>query len=475
MLPPIPMNGDRKKLPPQATLPAAVFKPLQDALQKSYLDLFQEAPTLEFSQDQIDKMREYLKAAEDFCKGQFKNRGKEYERQLQQVQSELKQKSARLDEDQRHHLHCQIQNLRALQSQTEVLANHGIPIAYDNKQAKLELIEKWPEQFRQIKQEIASGSYPNRRWGDVKDIGFREIAAGQEKDIKTGQEAVRQMKLSGLLPHEVENKVIVEYVNTVAQRVATRSDLHVPLKVRVLDSKEINAFALPGGFLFVERGLLEAADDESELAGVLGHEMGHVVARHGHKLMTKATIAQIFYQAAEIAAMVLTGGAMGIGTYYALQYGFYGLSLVLDLKLLGVSREFELEADQLGIQYTWNSDYDPSGFIRFFDKIATKEGYVNGLGWFYDHPPFYQRMVDAEREIMLLPKKNNLVRQTTEFGQMKKELTTVTAAAKEEEKNRPSLVAPERGCAAPEKIEYKPGQPIETLCSSPAPQNTSGK
>src|SRR5207253_9498263 len=145
--------------------------------------------------------------------------------------------------------------------------------------------------------------------------------------------------------------------------------------------------------------------------------------------------------------------------YYALQYGFYGLSLVLDLKLLGVSREFELEADQLGIQYTWNSDYDPSGFIRFFDKMATKEGYVNGLGWFYDHPPFYQRMVDAEREIMFLPKKDNLVKQTTEFGQMKKELTTVTAAAKEEEKNRPSLVAPEQGCPAPEKIEYKPGQP----------------
>src|SRR5262250_2480946 len=126
------------------------------------------------------------------------------------------------------------------------------------------------------------------------------------------------MKRTGLMPPAVADKAIQQYVNSVAQRVAQRSDLKVPLHIEVLQSREINAFALPGGYLFIERGLLEAADDESELAGVLAHEMAHDAARHANKLMKKATIAGMFYQAAQIAAVVLTGGAAGIGTYYAL-------------------------------------------------------------------------------------------------------------------------------------------------------------
>src|SRR5581483_11091487 len=120
----------------------------------------------------------------------------------------------------------------------------------------------------------------------------------------------------------------------VAQKVAKHSDLQIPLHVTILNSKEINAFALPGGFLFVERGLLDAADDESELAGVIGHEIGHVGARHGHKLMPRATLESGVFRAAHVAAVLLTGGAAGIGTYYALQYGFYGLGVALNLNLL---------------------------------------------------------------------------------------------------------------------------------------------
>jgi len=115
---------------------------------------------------------------------------------------------------------------------------------------------------------------------------------------------------------------------------------------------------------------------------VIAHEISHDTARHANKLMKSSTIAAIFYQAAQVAAIVLTSGVAGIGMYYALQYGFYGLGLVLNLKLLGVSRDYELEADQLGVQYAWNAGYDPTGFIRFFDKMATKKGYVNGVSWF---------------------------------------------------------------------------------------------
>ena len=236
-----------------------------------------------------------------------------------------------------------------------------------------------------------------------------------------------------------------------------------------MQSREVNSFALPGGYLFIERGLLETADDESELAGVIAHEISHDVARHSNKLMKRATIASIFYQAAQVAAMILTGGAAGIGLYYALQYGFYGLGLVIDLKLLGVSRAYELEADQLGIQYAWNAGYDPSGFIRFFDKMATKEGYVNGVSWFRTHPPFYQRMVESQREIMFLSAKPEAIMQTSAFEQMKKALAPISVAQAKEDANRPSLkLGREEGCQPPPKLEYTSEQPIEELCAQPA-------
>jgi predicted Zn-dependent protease len=276
------------------------------------------------------------------------------------------------------------------------------------------------------------------------------------------------MKRLGLLPPEVEDKAIQEYVRSVAERVAKTSDLKVPLHISVLQSREINAFALPGGYLFVERGLLEATDDESELAGVIAHEIAHDTARHSYKLMKKATIASLLYQAAQIGAMILTGGAASIAMSYILQYGFYGLGLVIDLKLLGVSRDYELEADQLGTQYAWNAGYDPRGFIRFFDKMATKQGYVNSVSWFRTHPPFFQRMVQTEREIMFLQPKPNATTQTAAFEQMKKELAPIAAKAEKEEIGKPSLlITKEEGCQPPQKLEYKPGQPIEELCAAP--------
>ena len=456
--------------------PAGYFQekkiPINDALKKSYLDLFEFAQEPLYSAAEIDSVRDGLKQGREMCVSRFKHKASQYGKDIEQAQKKLKDEAKQITTSERHDLHCRIQNLRALQSQTEVLSNHAIPIAYENRKAKLDLIEQWPAKFKEISNQLENGSYRSRRWGDVEDIGFRGIEKDQEKDIKTGQDAIREMKTSGLMPKEMDSPEVVNYVTRVARRVAQHSDLKVSLKVTVLDSKEINAFALPGGFLFVERGLLEAVDDESELAGVVGHEMSHVIARHGHKLMMKAEIANIFFQAAQVAAVLLTGGAAGIGTYYALQYGFYGLGLVLDLKLLGVSRDFELQADQLGIQYTWNSGYDPTGFIRFFDKMATTKGYVEGASWFYDHPPFYERMVEAEREITFLPKKSDLVIQTSEFDAMKKALVKVTAKAKEEEKNRPSLLAPEAGCPAPQKLEYEAGQPLETICGQPGSKPT---
>ncbi len=454
--------------PPQ-TQPAAPgsLAELSADLQKSYLELFKLSPELHFTDAQFDEMQRLLDQGETHCKKVFDSRADADNQRRSHVQHLLHKESATVTPTQRHHFHCQIQNFRLVASRDKLLADHAIPIAYENMRAKMKLIRQWPSNLQSIRQEIADGSYRNRRWGDVEDIGFRKIASGpQADDIKTGEKAIKRMKQYRMMPPELTDPKIVNYVDSVAQRVARHSDLHVPLHVYVLNSKEINAFSLPGGFLFVDRGLLESVEDESELAGVMGHEIGHVCARHAHKLMEKATLADIFYQGAEVAGLVLTGGVASIGEYYALEYGFEGLGLMLNLSLLGVSRGFELQADQLGIQYTWNAGYDPSGFIRFFDKMATHEGYVDSLSWFYDHPPFYQRMVDAQREIMFLPKKPDLVVNTSAFLAMKNELKTVTAKAEKEAKNKPSLLAPEKGCAAPRQVEYKPGQPIETVCGN---------
>lgn len=442
---------------------------LQQELQKPYIELFDISPNLRYSKQQIASMREYLQKGEVYCVDQFKGHAEKYKAELEQVQKDLKQRGSSIVDSERHSIHCKIQQLRVLESQATVLSQNAIPVAYDNRLAKLDLIENWPAQLQSTQQEIASGTYEKRQWGDVKDIGYRDIAPNQRDDIKAGQEAIKQMKQSGMMPPEVKNEAVVDYVKSVGEKVAKRSDLQVPLSITVLNSKEINAFALPGGYLYVERGLLEAADDEAELAGVIAHEIAHVTARHSHKLMKKATIAGLFYQAAQIAALIFTGGVAGIGTYYALQYGFYGLGLVLSLNLLGVSRDYELQADQLGVQYTWNAGYDPTGFIRFFDKIATKSGYVEGVSWFRTHPPFYTRMVDTEREIMFLPKKDNYIVTTDAFNQMKKALLAVDKEAVKNEKNGPSLYdySREEGCAPPKKFEFEANQPIEQLCHSP--------
>ena len=155
--------------------------------------------------------------------------------------------------------------------------------------------------------------------------------------------------------------------------------------------------------------------------------------------MKKATIANIFFQAAQVAAMVFTGGVVGVGAYYALQYGFCGLGMVLNLTLLGVSRDYEEEADQLGAQYAWNAGYDPKGFVSFFDKMASDKGYVQSASFFRTHPPFFERIVSTFSEIEYLPSKRDLIVDFTAFRQAKKRLSKTQEEDSWKTKERPSL------------------------------------
>ncbi|MBI3935259.1 MAG: M48 family metalloprotease, partial [Acidobacteria bacterium] len=364
-------------------------------LKKPYLELLQLAPTVQFTRQQFDQVRKRLKDDQKKRENDLKSQQKNLESQIKDAQERLKKigDNRQLGEDaiaaERHNLHCRIQDWQSQLADTKIALTTGVPVEYDNLNAKLDLLEKWPAARMEINRQLESSQASQRKWGDAQDIGFRTIEANQQDDIKDGQEAVNQMKQMGLMPKPIEDAEITEYVNRLAQNIARNSDLQVPLQVALLSSKEINAFALPGGFLFLNHGLLLEAQTEAQFAGVIAHELSHHVARHGHRLMKKATIASIIYQAAQIGAMIFTGGVVGIGAYYALTYGFQGLGLFLSLQLLGVSRDYELEADQLGVQYVWKAGYNPEGFIEFFDIMASKEGYVEKTSFFRTHPAFY--------------------------------------------------------------------------------------
>lgn len=450
----------------QASSPAAsASQSVEDELQRPYDELMQRAPTLHFTTDELFAARKRVGQEQDRCISRSKSAANRYDKQLRDAEGQLSTSRAPMSEAKREELHCRIQNLRILKAQAELVCTQMAPIAFENKRAKLDLIEKWPRDLQQLNQQIAAGTHLSRRWGNVDDIGFRQIQKNQQDDIKRGEEAIRDMRQRSILPKELANTAVTDYVNTVAQKLAVRSDLQVPLHVTVLDSSEVNAFALPGGFLFVERGLLEEVDDESELAGVMAHEMAHISARHGYRLMKKATISSLIFQAAQVAALIFSGGISGIGSYYAMQYGFYGLGFVLDLQLLGVSRDFELEADNLGVQYAWNAEYHVEGFVRFFDKLANKHGYAMGASWFRTHPPFYQRIVQSKREMMFLPVKEQMIVQTTQFEEMKLALAPDVARARKKEAIKgPTLYRTKEPCVAPPPL-YKPEDPIESICA----------
>jgi predicted Zn-dependent protease len=333
---------------------------------------------------------------------------------------------------------------------------HGVDLAFDNKRAKVDVIAQWPAKEREIDQIVATGRARQRVHGDVEDIGVRKVGEGQEKDVKLGQDAINQMKMYKLYPPELEDKEINGYIRRLADTSAVNSDLKLPVKVTVLESNEINAFALPGGFLFINTGLVEKVDNESELVGVMAHELSHVAARHGARLMKRATIAGIVFQAAQIAAVVFTGGVAGVGAYYALQYGFFGVGMLIDLALLGVNREFEAEADQLGVQYAWKAGYDPRGFITLFDKLASEGGYVKSASFFRTHPPFFDRILSTFSEIEYLPKTRELQVDSTEFQIMKEKLKRVTQENKELRKKQKSLRQTPQCEDEPDSIEKKP-------------------
>jgi predicted Zn-dependent protease len=222
-------------------------------------------------------------------------------------------------------------------------------------------------------------------------------------------------------------------VNRIGQNLVRNSDAKVPFTIKVIDSDEVNAFALPGGFFYVNKGLILAADNEAELAGVMAHEIAHVAARHGTKQATKGELINI----ASI-PLIFMGGWTG----YAIRQG---AGLAIPLGFLKFSQSMESEADFLGLQYLYKSGYDPTAFVDFFEKIQSLEKKKPGTlaKVFSSHPPTDNRIKNAQNEIQkILEAKPEYVVNTSEFNDVKSRLAMLHNRRKVDQKedpNRPRL------------------------------------
>jgi predicted Zn-dependent protease len=272
---------------------------------------------------------------------------------------------------------------------------------------------------------------------DVDAIGNRKVGGrgmgnwySLESEIRMGKQYAMQVEQSVKL---VQDPVVTEYVNRIGQNLVRNSDAQVPFTIKVIDSDEVNAFALPGGFFYVNSGLILAADEEAELAGVMAHEIAHVAARHGTRQMTRAQWANI-----GTIPLIFVGGGVGYAVYEAAGLG-------LPLTFMKFQRNFESEADYLGLQYMYKTGYDPQAFISFFEKIQAKEKKKPGTlaKAFASHPQTPDRIEKSQQEIAtILPAKAQYVVSTSEFDDVKSRLATIENRHKvndEKEGSRPSL------------------------------------
>jgi predicted Zn-dependent protease len=257
---------------------------------------------------------------------------------------------------------------------------------------------------------------------DVSAVGNRNIGGrglgnwySTDGEIKMGKQYADEIEKSTKF---INDPVVDEYVNRIGQNIVKNSDCKVPFTIKVIDSDEINAMALPGGFFYVNSGLILAADEEAELAGVMAHETAHVCAHHAAREMTRMNYAQI----GMVPLMILLPyDWTGYGIYEAAQ-------LAIPITFLQFSRDFEAQADYLGVQYMYRSGYDPQAFITFFEKVQALEKRKPGLvaKAFSDHPQTPDRILHTQEEIArILPARSDYLVTTSEFEDVKARLARI--------------------------------------------------
>ncbi|HTP35273.1 MAG TPA: M48 family metallopeptidase [Candidatus Acidoferrales bacterium] len=284
---------------------------------------------------------------------------------------------------------------------------------------------------------IAAGVAGEKKLDKKKDpdeIGNRDVGKGVnlysfEKEIALGKQMAQEVERQSKV---IEDPEIAEYVNRLGQNLVRNSDAKVPFTIKVLDTDEINAFALPGGFFFVNSGLILRADNEAELAGVMAHEIAHVAARHGTRQATRGEIANY-----ATLPLLFAGGWTGYAIYQA-------ASIAIPMGFLKFSRGFESEADMLGLQYLYKAGYDPNSFVDFFEKIESlekkKPGSLSKV--FSTHPMTEDRIKAAQENIQEnLKIRPEYILDTSEFHNVRARLAMLENRRKPEVKdpNRPTL------------------------------------
>jgi len=272
---------------------------------------------------------------------------------------------------------------------------------------------------------------------DVNAIGNRKVGGrglgdwySLEGEIRMGKQYAQEVEATSKL---IRDPVISEYVNRIGQNLVRNSDAQVPFTIKVIDSDEVNAFALPGGFFYVNSGLILAADEESELAGVMAHEIAHVAARHATRQLTRAQWANI-----GTIPLIFVGGGIGYAVRSAAGIG-------LPMGFLAFSRGFESEADYLGLQYMYKAGYDPNAFVSFFEKLQAREKKKPGTlaRAFSTHPQTPDRISKSQEEISkILPARPQYIVTTSEFNDVKARLASIENRRKvvdDKAGNKPSL------------------------------------
>ena len=255
---------------------------------------------------------------------------------------------------------------------------------------------------------------------DVSAVGNRDIGGrgmgnwySVDTEIKMGKMYATEIEKSTKF---ITDPVVLEYVNRVGQNIVKNSDCKVPFTIKIIDSDEINAMALPGGFFYVNSGLILNADEEAELAGVMAHETAHVCAHHAVREQTRMNYAQL-----GTIPLIFIGGWTGYGIYEA-------ASLAVPMTFLKFSREFEAQADYLGVQYMYRAGYDPQAFIAFFEKVQALEKRKPGMvaKAFSDHPQTPDRILHSQEEIArILPPRDEYTVTTSEFDDIKARLARI--------------------------------------------------
>ena len=259
---------------------------------------------------------------------------------------------------------------------------------------------------------------------DPNMIGKRNINTGliakmsgsTEKEVRMGREAAAEVDRQAKF---VDDPLITEYVNRVGQNIVLHSDAKVPFTIKVIDSDEVNAFALPGGFFYVNKGLLLAADNEAELAGVMAHEIAHVAARHAVENQTKASLLEY----AALGGSIFLGGIPGMIYQNTAGIGLLGI-------FMKFSRGAEEEADRLGVQYMYAAGYDPGAMATMFEKLEAKNKKKPGLisRAFSTHPAPPDRRASALALAARFPEHEEYVISSSEFQRVKNRLLRLSNA-----------------------------------------------